>query len=136
MATEKKPEKENSVTGLLDYVLILFLEKKKGKCFCTLKIFYFCKLTLKLTFNNVLLVVSNSEGSPVIFLSAGVLGLRNSQKTTPLATRSLSLHLFELLQELEGATFHINLIGYGTRLRVFFSELRVFFRQQRNMELM
>lgn len=120
----------------LDYTLILFLEKKKGKCRCTLKVFYFGTLTLKLSFNNVFLLVTNRRGLPALFLSAGLIGLRNSQKTTPLATRTLSLHLFSLIKVLEGALFHVMLLGYGTRLRVFFTELRAFIRKSNRMEIL
>ena len=119
----------------IDFALVFTVKKKEGICYCTLKVFYFFILTFKLTFNNIFFTLTSSKGAPFLFLSAGLLSLRNSQKTTPLATRAISIRLFELLMPLGFALISINITGFGTRLRVFLMELRTFIKQNRNMYL-
>lgn len=72
---------------------------------------------------------------PLIFFSAGLVGLKNSNKTTPLAARTLSLHMFDVIQKMEGLLLHVQLLGYGGRLRVFFTELRTLLRQNPQLQL-
>lgn len=88
-----------------------------------------------MTFNNAFLIVSSSKGMPLIFFSAGLVGLKNSNKTTPLAARTLSLHMFDVIQKMEGLLLHVQLLGYGGRLRVFFTELRTLLRQNPQLQL-
>lgn len=128
--TELENNKKKQVLKKLDYVVVLFLQKKKGKSYCTLKTFRLCMLHFKLTFNNVhITLIKTTSGEPLFFLTAGLLGLRNSNKSTPLATRAVSLEFFNTLQSFSNLIIHVQMLGYGSRLRVFFSEMRSFLRR-------
>lgn len=127
---------ELKIVSKLERAVMLSVKKKKGKCFCSLKAFRFCNVVFRLTTNNAHLVLTRSTGEPVFFVTSGLVGFKNSHKSTPLATRVLSLSFFESIQSTENLLVHVHMLGYGGRLRVFFSELRAFFRASPQTKLM
>lgn len=119
----------------LSYALALRVKAKKCKRLYTLEAHCYILFMFKTTLNNVHFILSNVEGMPFYNLSAGKLRYRNSQKTTPLATRVLSIRIVELLSKLGKGFIHLRLRGFGQRLRIFLRELNVLTKKKRNQKI-
>lgn len=107
----------------LDYTIVLAINRKKGKMYYVLEVHNYIVLGFKITLNNLHFVFSSQKRTPFYNLSAGKLKYRNSQKTTPLATRVLSLRAIEILEKIGQSFIHIRLKGFGHRLKIFLKEL-------------
>lgn len=113
------------ISKKLSVATALIIRKQKGEFSYILEIYNYMILCFKLTLNNIHFIFSVSDGTPFYNLSAGKLRYRNSQKTTALATRVLSLRVIEVLEHLGQCFIHLRIKGFGQRLKIFLQELNI-----------
>lgn len=106
-----------------DLALVLTVTKKKKGLKYSLQIYNFILLIFRLSFNNLFFILASSLGLPLFNLSAGKTSLRNSQKTTALATRVMSIRIITVIEQLGSSVVHLRIKGYGIRLKIFLREL-------------
>lgn len=113
----------NNIKYKTDQAIVLTVKwDKKGRKY-SLEIYNFILLIFKLSFNNLFFILASSQGKPFFNLTAGKASLRNSQKTTALATRVMSLRILTVIEQLGHSVVHLRIKGYGVRLKIFLREL-------------
>lgn len=123
--TEKTLEKVSFTTALL------CTKKKKGIEF-SLEVYYYIVFCFKLTLNNIHFILSSLDKKPFYNISAGKLRYRNSQKTTPMTTRAISVKILELFEIFGSCFIHLKLKGFGQRLKIFLREINSITKKKAN----
>lgn len=117
----------------VNFTTVLLCKKTKEEIVYSVEVYYYVIFSLKLTINNIHFILSSLDKKPFYNLSAGKLRYRNSQKTTPMTTRALSIKILEIFEIFGNCFVHLKLKGFGQRLKIFLREINIYLNKKKKV---